>query len=68
MNTKKLIGIIILVIILIVLIIQNHAPVQTNILFISVHMPLILLLVIMTGIGFVLGLLVAKFGKTKPKQ
>ncbi len=68
MNIKKLISIIILVIILVIVIIQNRAPVQAHILFISIQMPLILLLIITTAIGFVIGVLVSMINKSKSKE
>jgi uncharacterized integral membrane protein len=50
------------------LIIQNHAPVRAQLLFVAVEMPLILLLALTSGLGFVLGVLATYFGKITPKS
>jgi uncharacterized integral membrane protein len=65
MKTAKLIGILVLVLALGIVIIQNRAPVRTHFLFITVEMPHILLLLITSGAGFALGLLVALFNRSK---
>jgi uncharacterized integral membrane protein len=67
MKTTKLIGILALVLALGIVIIQNRGPVQTHFLLITVEMPQILLLLLTAGGGFALGLLVALWGKSKPK-
>ncbi|MBE0545526.1 MAG: LapA family protein [Verrucomicrobia bacterium] len=59
---------IVIVVLLGALIIQNHAPVRAQLLFVAVEMPLILLLALTSGLGFVLGLLVAYTGVIKPKS
>ncbi len=48
------------------LIIQNHAPVRARLLFVAIEMPLILLLLLTSGLGFVLGVLLTYFGKIRP--
>lgn len=58
---------IVIVVLLGALIIQNHAPVRAQLLFVAVEMPLILLLALTSGLGFILGLLVAYAGMIKPK-
>jgi uncharacterized integral membrane protein len=68
MKTAKLIGILALVLVLGTVIIQNRAPVQTHFLLITVEMPHILLLLLIAGGGFALGLLVALFNRSKPKE
>jgi uncharacterized integral membrane protein len=68
MKTAKLIGILALVLVLGIVIIQNRAPVQTHFLLITVEMPHILLLLLIAGGGFALGLLVALFNRSKPKE
>ncbi len=64
----RLILTILIVVLLGALIIQNHAPVRAQLLFVAVEMPLILLLALTSGLGFVLGLLVAYTGVIKPKS
>ncbi|MDP2424212.1 MAG: LapA family protein [Bacteroidales bacterium] len=56
-NLRRII-IITLTIIVGVIIVQNIIPVETRILFIKVEMPLILLLLVTSGLGFTIGLLV----------
>lgn len=67
MKTTKLIGILVLVVVLGAVIIQNRAPVRTHFLLITIEMPHILLLLLTVAGGFALGLLVALWGKSKPK-
>lgn len=67
MKTTKLILIFALTLVLCALLIQNRAPVRTHFLIVTVEMPLILLLLLTTGGGFALGLLVALVGKSKLK-
>lgn len=59
---------ILIVVLLGALIIQNHAPVRAQLLFVAVEMPLVLLLALTSGLGFILGLLVAYTGLIKPKS
>ena len=47
---------------------QNRNPVQAHFLLITVEMPHILLLILTAGLGFTLGLLVAFFHSSKPKE
>ena len=70
MKNTKLIGILVITIVLVALLIQNRAPVQTHILMLTVEMPQVLLLLLVAGGGFALGLLVALTGipKSKPKK
>lgn len=68
MKTAKLIGILALVLSLGIVFIQNRAPVRTHFLFITVEMPHILLLLLTAGGGFALGLLVAFFNRSRPKE
>lgn len=58
----------VIVVLLGALIIQNRDPVRTQLLFIAVEMPLVLLLALTSGLGFVLGLLVTYTGMIKPKS
>lgn len=68
MNNFKLILILILVIFLSIIIIQNTQPVQTKITFVTIEMPLILLLIITAVTGFALGILVALYRNIKNKS
>ncbi len=68
MKKSKLIAIFVLVIALGAVIIQNRNPVQTHFLLMKLEMPLILLLLLTAGLGFALGLLVAFFNSSKPKE
>jgi len=68
MKTAKLLGILVLVLVLGIVIIQNRAPVRTHFLLITVEMPHVLLLLLIAGGGFALGLLVALFNRPKPKE
>lgn len=62
-SKPKLIAFSILVIALILLIFQNMSYVPVKLLFFRIEMPMIILLLITTGIGFLLGLLTAFSGK-----
>ncbi|HMO84856.1 MAG TPA: hypothetical protein PKC18_08055 [Lacipirellulaceae bacterium] len=62
----RLILTLVVILLLGALIIQNHAPVRAQLLFVAVEMPLILLL-LTSGLGFVPGALVTYFGKIKPE-
>jgi uncharacterized integral membrane protein len=68
MKTAKLIGILALVLVLGIVIIQNREPVRTHFLLITVEMPHVLLLLLIAGGGFALGLLVALFNRSKPRE
>lgn len=63
----RLILTLVVILLLGALIIQNHQPVRAQLLFVAVEMPLILLLLLTSGLGFVLGVLVTYFGKIKPE-
>lgn len=63
----RLIATIVIAVLLGALIIQNHSPVRAHLLFVAVEMPLILLLALTSGLGFVLGVLATYFGKIQPK-
>lgn len=63
MSKPKLIAFIILVLALLILIFQNMSYVPIKLLFFRLEMPMIVLLLITTGIGFLLGLLAAYSGK-----
>ncbi|HHN47642.1 MAG TPA: LapA family protein [Bacteroidales bacterium] len=67
MKNTKLIIIIVLVVAVLLLIFQNTDYVRVTLLFFRLEMPMILLLLITTGIGFLIGLLVALRGKPKLK-
>jgi uncharacterized integral membrane protein len=60
----KLIFILVLSLIIALIVIQNTAPIQAHFLWITVRMPVILLLLLTAMGGFVLGILVSLF--TKP--
>jgi uncharacterized integral membrane protein len=57
----RLILVIVITLLLGVLIAQNHAPVRAQLLFVSVEMPLIVLLALTSGLGFLLGALAAHY-------
>lgn len=63
----RLILTIVITLLLGALIIQNHAPVRAELLFVAVEMPLILLLTLTSGLGFMLGVLATYFGRIQPK-
>ncbi len=58
-NMVKLAAILCLAVILIAVALQNYGPVETRLIFVTVTMPQIVLLLMMAGGGFCLGLLVA---------
>jgi uncharacterized integral membrane protein len=58
-NLVKLAAMLCLAVILIAVALQNHGPVETRLMFVTVTMPQIVLLLLMAGGGFCLGLLVA---------
>lgn len=68
MKPGKIIAILILALLVLIVIMQNTAPVQTDILFISFQLPRALLLFITTLIGFILGLLVGLARNSKKKD
>lgn len=65
MKDTKLVIIVILVIAALLLILLNTGPVRVNLLFFQLEMPMILLLLVATGLGFLIGLLVARSGKKR---
>jgi uncharacterized integral membrane protein len=67
MSKVRLAAILCLAVVLITITIQNRGPVQTRLLFVTVEMPQILLLLLMAGGGFCLGLLVALFVGSRNK-
>lgn len=68
MKDTKLVIIVILVVLALLLILLNTGIVKVNLLFIQPEMPMILLLLIATGLGFLIGLLVARSGKKRLKK
>jgi len=68
MKTTKIISILVLAIVLGAVVLQNRQPVETHFLMVTVTMPQILLLLLTTGGGFCLGLLVALGVRTKTKD
>lgn len=68
MKNFKLFIILFLSIFLSIVIIQNTQPVQTKITFVTIEMPLILLLIITAASGFTLGILVALYRNIKNKS
>lgn len=66
MNTLKLVLALVLTLALGLLVLQNRQPVETRFLFFTVTMPQIMLLLLTTGGGFCLGLLVSLALKLKP--
>jgi len=67
MKKTKLIAILVIVCALVVVIVQNRSPVQAHFMFIAVEMPVILLLVLTTALGFILGLLASFYNSPKAK-
>lgn len=67
MKKAKLIAILVIVCALVVVILQNRSPVQAHFLFIVVEMPVILLLVLTTALGFVLKWPLSKPGSVNPR-
>ena len=65
MERFKLISTVILALLGIIVILQNTAPVETKILFLSITMPRAILLMGTTLIGFSLGVLVSFYFKRK---
>lgn len=59
MQKIKVVLAIILAILMLIVVLQNTEQIQTNILFISIKMPLAALLFVTAMIGFLIGLLVA---------
>ncbi len=64
MKSVKLIALIALTILIGVLIIQNIAPVEARLLFASVQLPLIVLLLLAGGSGFLIGLIIGGWHRT----
>jgi len=67
MKKIKVIAMLVIVCALVVVIIQNRASVQAHFLFVAVEMPMILLLMLTTALGFILGLLAAFYNSPKAK-
>jgi uncharacterized integral membrane protein len=67
MERFKMIAIAILALLGIIIILQNTAPVETKLLFLSITMPRAILLMGTTFIGFALGVLVSLFFQRKGK-
>jgi putative membrane protein len=65
MNRLKLISTAVLTLLGIIIILQNTAPVETKILFLTITMPRAILLMGTTLIGFALGVLVSFFFRRK---
>lgn len=63
MQKNKPIAILVIVCALAVVIFQNRSPVQAHFLFITVEMPVILLLVLTAALGFILGMLVSFYAR-----
>ncbi len=64
----KVLALIILVVLLLVVIIQNLSAVSARFLFVTVTMPLALLLFIMAAAGFVVGAIVALVYRTDGRK
>lgn len=68
MKDSKMIIVIILVVAALLLILQNTGYVRVTLFFFRIEMPMILLLLVTTGLGFLIGLLVAMGGKKKLRK
>jgi uncharacterized integral membrane protein len=67
MERLKMISIAVLVLLGVIIILQNTAPVETKILFLTITMPRAILLMGTTLIGFALGVLVSFYFQRKEK-
>jgi len=65
MRQAKIIAALLLTILVIVVVLQNTAPVETHLLFMTVTMPRAALLALTTLVGFALGLLACLIGGRK---
>jgi len=68
MKNTKIILIIILVVAALLLILQNTGYVRVTLFFFRIEMPMILLILVTIGLGFLIGLLVAVTGRPKLKK
>ncbi|HUG10059.1 MAG TPA: LapA family protein [Opitutaceae bacterium] len=68
MRKAKLVAILVIAVLLGIVVLQNTGTVETKFLLISVEMPQVLLLLITSGAGFCLGLLVALVGRKGPPK
>ena len=68
MNRFKMISIALLAVLGIIIILQNTAPVETKLLFLTITMPRAILLMGTTLIGFALGVLVSFFFQRKEQS
>ena len=68
MNRFKMICIALLAVLGIIIILQNTAPVETKLLFLTITMPRAILLMGTTLIGFALGVLVSFFFQRKEQS
>lgn len=68
MKNAKIILIIILVIAALLLILQNTGYVRVTLFFFRLEMPMIILLLVTLGLGFLIGLLVAVGGRPRLKK
>ncbi|MDD3619567.1 MAG: LapA family protein [Desulfobulbaceae bacterium] len=50
------------------MIFQNRSPVQAHFLFVTVEMPVILLLVLTAALGFILGMLVSFYARPGARE
>ncbi|GJM18529.1 MAG: hypothetical protein DHS20C14_07420 [Phycisphaeraceae bacterium] len=66
MHKAKLAGVVIALIVVLILILQNTAPVETRILFMTVTMPRALLLAVTALLGMVAGGLIGLSRSSKP--
>lgn len=65
---NKPIAILVIVCALAVVIFQNRSPVQAHFLFVTVEMPVILLLVLTAALGFILGMLVSFYARPGARE
>jgi uncharacterized integral membrane protein len=65
MKRLKIIALLVIAVALATVVIQNTGPVQTRLLWVTVEMPLVLLLLLTALAGFCLGLLVSVLPKAK---
>ncbi|HUG10897.1 MAG TPA: LapA family protein [Opitutaceae bacterium] len=68
MRNAKLVAILVIAVLLGIVVLQNTDTVETKFLLISVKMPQVLLLLITSGAGFCLGLLVALVSRKSPPK
>jgi len=68
MRKAKIILIVIVLLLALIVFVQNRQAVDTKLLFVTVTMPLVLLLIITLIMGSILGLIIASYVLRKPRK